>query len=385
MSEISKSKQKRLNQKNARKEQKKKKAISTMWAIFIPLLIVGLIVGIYFIYQSTKLNYEKYLNADGTIQSGKATINYSDMSFSKADLLPSDETIQNDIDSQLEEYKFISENADLEIAEGDSIKVSYDEMANGDVVNSVSAEEGMDIIVGYGSINAALDEELIGHKAGDTVTLSIPYPDDYEDETLAGQSATYIVNIMGIYEVPEFDDAFVQTNLSEEASSAAEYKQNLIDKYYKDNLTKEIESYIKENLVADNIPDNYIANLEKIYYKQNEENFNYYNSMYYSYLGYYMYDSIYGMYGYETEEEYNEFVHEQAIEDTKYALALQSIYYNENMTNTADEVKATLFELGYDDASYSEATEKYGKKYLAHQAITTRVLDHLCDIVNITE
>lgn len=383
--QISKSKQKRLEQKNARAKQKKKKAISVMWSILIPVVIVGLIVGIALLYKSSQLDYGKYLNADGTIQSGAADINYQAMSFSKAELLPSDETVENDISSVLESHKFISEDASKVVDETDTISIAYDSILDGASYNSVSADNAMELTIGNATLGSEVDSALIGHKAGDIVKAVQTYESDYSDETLAGKTVEYAITILGIYELPVLDDAFVQANLSDEASTAEEYRQNIIDNYYNTNLTSAIEDYVRENVSANAVPEKYVDNLVKIYYQQNEEQYNYYNEMYYSYLGYYMYDSVYGMFGYETQEEYDAFVKEQALEDAKYSLALQNIYYAENMTNTQAEIDEYFTNQGYEDSAYSDMLERYGKKYTAHLALEGRVIEHLCDIVSITE
>lgn len=383
--QISKSKQKRLDQKNARAQQKKKKAISVMWGILIPVIIVGLIVGIALLYKSSQLDYGKYLNADGTIQSGAADIDYQAMSFSKAELLPSDETVENDIESVLESHKYISEDASKVVSETDTLSIAYDSTLDGVSYNSVSADDAMELTIGYATLGSEVDSALIGKKAGDIVSAAQTYEDDYSDEMLAGKTVEYEITILGIYEVPVLDDAFVQTNLSDEASTAEEYRQNIIDGYYNDNLTSAIEDYVRENVSANAVPEKYVENLVKIYYQQNEEQYNYYNEMYYSYLGYHMYDSVYGMFGYETQEEYEAFVEEQALEDAKYSLALQSIYYAENMTNTQAEIDEYFTSQGYEDSAYSDMLESYGKKYTAHLALEGRVVEHLCDIVSVTE
>ena len=91
MSEISKSKQKRMDQQHQRNVQHRQKAAATFWKIFIPLVLVGAIcAGVYF-YQLSKLDYSRYLNDNGSIKGVKAsdyvTVNDENISFTKAELI----------------------------------------------------------------------------------------------------------------------------------------------------------------------------------------------------------------------------------------------------------------------------------------------------------
>ena len=68
MSEMSKSKQKRLEQEKNRSTQHRQKAVATFWKVFIPLALVAAIVCGVILYQRSKLDYSRYLNDNGTIK-----------------------------------------------------------------------------------------------------------------------------------------------------------------------------------------------------------------------------------------------------------------------------------------------------------------------------
>jgi trigger factor len=67
--------------------------------------------------------------------------------------------------------------------------------------------------VGSGRYQPAIDEALIGHSLDESVTLDHAYPEDHEDEELAGQKATLGATIDEIRErlLPELDDEFAKT------------------------------------------------------------------------------------------------------------------------------------------------------------------------------
>lgn len=74
-------------------------------------------------------------------------------------------------------------------------------------------ESSQQFEVGSGRYTPAIDEALVGHNLDETVTLEHQYPEDHEDEDLAGQQATLSATIEEIRErlLPELDDDFAKT------------------------------------------------------------------------------------------------------------------------------------------------------------------------------
>ena len=383
---ISKSKQKRLAQQQAREEQRKKKVVKTFWLIFIPVAIVLVIAGCILYSDSQKLNYSKYLNQDGTIAnidvSQNITASYDTLSFSKSELMPSEETVQSDIDSLVEEHATINETR--KIAAADTVNISYTATADGVAVKSVTAEEGgEDITIGDATIDAAIDEALIGHVGGDQVVEDVTYEEDYYDSTMAGKTVTYNITVKGAYDYPEFDDSFVAEYCSDKASTAAEYREKITNDYYTESLKDEITDSISLNCVVNTYPDKFLENTEKITRESDKANYEYTKQMYESY-GLSL-NSIYEMYGLDSEEAYTDHVLSASKDTVRDAMFYQYVFENEGMTNTEDDVKAYFMSTGIDEATYSSYVSKFGYNYLANEALKARVLDKLTEIVTITE
>lgn len=120
-----------------------------------------------------------------------------------------------------------------------------DEVATGDLVDAEvvveleGAEEPgepaeQEVEVGSGRYQPAIDEAMVGHKVGETVEVAADYPEDHEDETLAGKQGTVKATIKAIKvrQLPEVDDEF--------AKSQGEY-ENLED----------LQAKLREKLQAD--------------------------------------------------------------------------------------------------------------------------------------
>lgn len=100
--------------------------------------------------------------------------------------------------------------------------------------------------VGSGRYTPAIDQELLGHSVDETVTLEHEYPEDHEDEELAGQQATLKVTIEEIRErvLPELDDEF--------AKSQGEYESlEQLQTEVRERLEKEAAQRSREALEND--------------------------------------------------------------------------------------------------------------------------------------
>ena len=382
--EISKSKQKRLNMENARKEQKRKKAAATTTAILVPLAIIAVICLLFLIYQSNKLSYGKYLTEEGLISGVNPTdyiqFDYKNLVYNEADLLPDDAVVDADIASVCESLATPSTSSSLTSASENKVLLSYAASIGGVSYNSVHEQ---DYTIGSGVVSDEFDESLIGHKPGDNYQIDIAYPADYYDTELAGVTVSYDVTLHSIYVTPEFTDELVAENFPDIASTAEEYRDYLIQEYYNQNLKTAINNSLTDDCTVLKYPMEYLNNTEKIYLYQNEQQFNSYNEMFFSSLGYNLYSSVYEMYGYTSQAEYEAYIRSIAESDVTYFLSIMTVYAGEGMTNTRDEVLNYYYEMGYDTAAFHELETTYHYNYLAQMALADKVINYLADTVTV--
>lgn len=385
-SEISKSKQKRLDIENARKEQQRKKTISNLIAILIPVTIIVLICLVYFMYQSRQLNYGKYLTEEGLISgvdpADYIQFDYKSLSYNRADLLPDDATVEADIASLCDSLATLSDDAGLVTASENKISLSYTASIGSVSYNSVTQQ---DYTIGSGAVSDLFDEALSGHNPGDHYQTEIAYPADYPDTELAGVTFTYDITIHGIYVAPEFTDDLVAANYSSIATTAEGYREYLIQQYFDENLREAVTDSLTNSGTVLKYPEDYLENVTKIYLAQNLQQYNQYNQMFYESLGYNAYNSVYEMYGFSTEEEYLASVNSMAASDVAYFLTVMTVFKNEGMTNTKDEVMSYYSEQGYDAAAFQELEAQYHYNYLAQMALADKVTQYLMETITIIE
>ena len=380
---ISKSKKKRLAIEKARQEQKQKKAMAVAWAVFIPTLIVVIVVAGILFYQSTLINYSKYLTDAGTIKGvkdGDVTVDIDALSFSKSELLPDDETVEADIESMLKSHEYISEDAGTKADHGDKVNVSYTSTIDGVSYNeALAANGGEDMVIDNEKISAEFDSAIVGHKKGDTFSVEVAFADDDADPVRAGKTAVYEVTLEGIYVTPELTDEFVAANT--EYATVAEYRQSIIDSYYDSNLRNSISSSLSENSAVSVYPEKYIANLTKVYNNQYEQQLESYKQ----YFGSDLYGFVYEMAGYTDQASYDAMLRDRAREDTAYSMELEYVFKQSGLSNTEDEVRQYFIDQGMSTEDIDSAVKEYGFGYLAQAAMQNKAMDYLAENVTITD
>ena len=79
-----------------------------------------------------------------------------------------------------------------------TVNIDYTGKLNGKPFDDGS-DTGFDLVIGSGSFVKGFEDQLIGHKKGDSFTIDIKFPSDYEETSLAGQTAQFDVKINRVY------------------------------------------------------------------------------------------------------------------------------------------------------------------------------------------
>ena len=196
--------------------------------------------------------------------------------------------------------------------------------------------------------------------------MNVTFPEEYPNNPdLAGKAAAFAVTVNGIEELPEFNDEFVKTNLSENAQTVEEYKQYLKDTNYKNNLASAVSKYISDNISADNYPTAYLKQLKALQMTLNEEEFNYMAQMYAQYGMNFSYGSVMEYKGAANTEEYEKVLEEDAKKFCLNNMAYQDLAAQAGITVTDEDYETFKTENGVTE----EIEETYGRPYLIQQYI----------------
>ncbi|MDP6977065.1 MAG: trigger factor [Myxococcota bacterium] len=105
----------------------------------------------------------------------------------------------------------IEEDEDAVVADGHTITFDYEGSVDGELFEGGKAE-GVDLEIGSGRMIPGFEEGLLGARAGESPTLTVTFPDEYQAEHLAGKEASFACTVHTIKkrQVPELDDEFAK-------------------------------------------------------------------------------------------------------------------------------------------------------------------------------
>ena len=392
---ISKSKEKREKRHKEVAKEKRAKLIHKVIGIVVLVVVVAAIVGFagYQIYKNvnrttSSSDFSAGLTSEGLIDgvdvlASLDLVDYENMVIPMDEVAATEEEVNADIQNTLESNQELKEDADLTIADGDKVSIDYVGTIDGVAFDGGDSNgAGYDLTIGSGSFVDDFEEQLIGHHPGEEMTVEVTFPDDYQSEDVAGKDASFAVTIHGIYVTPELTDEFVQANLSDQASTAEEYRTLIEDNYYQSHLKEYISNYIIENSNVTSYPKSFVKQVKSLLKYNDEYTVSYYNQMFASY----------GMGGYENpwdirdgiddEMAYEKELKERAQDSVKQAMVYQAIFEKAGLSIDMDAYYAKLAETSGDD-TVTNMKETYGESYLAQTQITEAVMDYLMENANV--
>lgn len=368
--EISKSRAKREERRKQVERSRREKRIARITGWIVTVAVVGVIavfagkkLYILAIRTTPSSDYSAGLTADGRIDgvdaaAAIALADYKNISVSEDEVAATEDEVNERIDSELESYKELNTDPALTVADGDEVNIDYVGTVDGEEFEGGNSNgEGYDLTIGSGSFVDDFEEQLIGHKVGEDVTVEVTFPETYSEE-LAGRDAVFAVTINGIMTAPELTDEFVAENLAdtEEVSTAAEYRAKLEADFRKEHLEEYLADYVLENSTVNSYPAKYLKAVKAV--TKNDDN-----------MGTDIDDEI----------EYEKELTERAQDTVKEALVYQAIFEDAGLTVDMDAYYAELAESGGEE--YVEnIKERYGEGYMAQNRIRQAVTEHLVSL-----
>lgn len=130
-----------------------------------------------------------------------------------------DDDVQARIDQELQDKaEAVSDGAQ----EGDLVTVNYVGTIDGETFDGGTANN-YDFIIGNGGMFQEFEQGVIGMKKGETKEISIDFPSDYSDSTLAGKKADYKVTVQNVRRAPELTNEWVTKNT--DYTTVEEYRE----------------------------------------------------------------------------------------------------------------------------------------------------------------
>ena len=254
-------------------------------------------------------------------------------------------------------------------ADGDTVNINYVGSVNNVAFTGGSAEN-YDLTLGSGTFIDGFEDQIIGHKPGETFDVNVTFPDGYSDSTdasgnavkLSGQKAVFTVTLNYISEsvLPELTDSWVASTLG---TSNNIYTVEALRAYYQDqlytsNLNTAVMDDLLENSTFKSIP-------QQVMDYQVNQCLNYYSTL----AGYYGYDLdglVRNLLGYESTDAMLAHLESNLEDYAKEALLYQAVAESLDIAPTQEQLDA-----------YSDYKDTYGQNYCTMVALMDAVTSTL--------
>ena len=247
----------------------------------------------------------------------------------------------------------LKENASLvlkegEAALGDIVVMDFAGKINGELFEGGSAQNH-ELELGSHQFIPGFEEQLVGHKAGETVNVNVTFPENYTEE-LKGKPAVFECKIHEVKEkkLPELNDEFVkelkvegiETVEAFRARKEEDLKKQKELEARREYMSKLIEEIVKGSKIdlADEIVENQVESRKEDMVKRIEQ----------SGLTLEQYLQILG----QKEEQFVAQLREQALKETKEYVVLEEIA-------KVEKVEITDADLEFE---YAKIAEQYKMK-----------------------
>ena len=130
-----------------------------------------------------------------------------------------DDVIQRALDANPDVVDDISK-------EGDTVNIDYSGSIDGVKFDGGTAEK-QDLKLGSGQFIPGFEDQLIGKKAGEEVTVKVTFPEEYGNEELAGKDAEFAVKIHEVKRPATLTDEWVKNYDGTTAETVESYRDQV--------------------------------------------------------------------------------------------------------------------------------------------------------------
>lgn len=151
-----------------------------------------------------------------------------------------------DVDKMIEtlrQQRMNYQEVDRPAQDQDQVNIDFSGSIDGEKFEGGEAA-GVDLILGSGRMIPGFEEGLVGAEKGQELTLSVNFPDDYQQQDLAGKAAEFAVTVNSVSEpvLPELNDEFFASFDVKEGGEEAFRKE------VESNMARELRNASRNNV-----------------------------------------------------------------------------------------------------------------------------------------
>lgn len=305
---------------------------------------------------------------------------YKGIEYEYAPAAVTDADVQNKVDSFVSSCTTYDEDKTSTAKNGDIVNIDFVGTVDGEEFEGGNTEgAGYDLTLGSGSFIDDFEEQVEGHKAGDTFDVNVTFPDNYGNEELNGKDAVFktTLNFIKIPVEAEYNDDLVAANTS--YKTTAEYEASIREELNASNEATALSS--AQNVVMtsvinkatiENVSEDEVNDLADEIITQLKTQASTYGIEFETFISYY--------YGYSDEESFQKYVVEVCEESVKEKMVVCAIAQTENITIDADEEEAYIEKLAENNnATVDAVKEQYSSEDLMYYTLADKVMTFLLE------
>ena len=118
---------------------------------------------------------------------------FASVAIKRSDVEPTSEEVEEQISDLLSQYSSTEHITDRAAADGDTVDINYVGSVNNVEFTGGSAEN-YDLTLGSGTFIDGFEDQIIGHKPGETFDVNVTFPDGYSDSTDASGNTVKLID-----------------------------------------------------------------------------------------------------------------------------------------------------------------------------------------------
>lgn len=290
----------------------------------------------------------KSIGAEGVELSVKVSVkpvielkDYKGIEAEKEAIEVTDDEVSAELEHMREHNARIVDVDDRAAADGDITVIDFEGFTDGKAFAGGKGED-YELTLGSGQFIPGFEEQIVGHSIGESFDITVTFPEEYGEPSLAGKESVFKINLKAIKvkELPELDDDFAK-DVSEDADTIDELKKSIADGIlerktksaegkYEDAvmsaLSEKVDAEIPEAMIEKAID----SQIERFEYRISMQGLNL--QQYLSYLGMEMSD-------------FRNNYRDAAEKSVKIELALEKIVELESLEVSDEEIEAEFTSL----------------------------------------
>lgn len=289
--------------------------------------------------------------------------------------------LKADVEKELENKR--QQQAELVLKEdaaaekGDTVVIDYEGSVDG-VPFDGGKGDNQSLELGSNSFIPGFEDQLIGHKSGEEVSVEVTFPEDYQAADLAGKDAVFATKIHEVKEteLPELDDEFAK-DVDEDVDTLEELKAKIKEDLKakkvaeaKSAIEDEAIGYAVDNAKIGEIPE---AMIEEDVHRQMDQ---FMSSMQQQGINADMYYQLTGT----SEADLHARFAEGSEKRVKTNLVLEAIVKAEDIKASEDEISAEIKDLaGQYGLEENVVRDALSNDMLQHDIAIRKVVDEIAD------